>query len=142
VAEVDDKAQICVVSIGGALAGRGPGARMSRPSSEERGELTLPRTGEERRKGVMTTRDGTEVGETSKADQRASTVPTEAGPIPTERPVEDLFSYSEDPVDFMGAESFPASDPPPAPSSIAPASAEVSGDVRDGGQSCRRIETL
>jgi hypothetical protein len=111
-----------------------------------RGELTLPRTGEERRKGVMTTGDGTEVGETSstrasRADQRASTVPAEAGPIPTELPVEDLFSYSEDPVDFMGAESFPASDPPPAPSSIAPASAEVTGDVRDGGHSCRRIET-
>ena len=28
-------------------------------------------------------------------------------------PVQDLFDYDDDPVDFMSAESFPASDPPP-----------------------------
>jgi hypothetical protein len=27
-------------------------------------------------------------------------------------PVEDLFDFAQDPVDFMSAESFPASDPP------------------------------
>jgi hypothetical protein len=27
--------------------------------------------------------------------------------------IEDLFDYGEDAVDFMSAESFPASDPPP-----------------------------
>jgi hypothetical protein len=30
--------------------------------------------------------------------------------------IEDLFDYEEDAVDFMSAESFPASDPPPAQS--------------------------
>ena len=28
-------------------------------------------------------------------------------------PIEDLFDFDEDPVDFMSAESFPASDPAP-----------------------------
>jgi len=28
-------------------------------------------------------------------------------------PIEDLFDYDDDAVDFMSAESFPASDPPP-----------------------------
>lgn len=31
----------------------------------------------------------------------------------SEPPIEDLFDYGEDDVDFMSAESFPASDPPP-----------------------------
>jgi hypothetical protein len=35
-------------------------------------------------------------------------------------PIEDLFSFARDPVDFMSAQSFPASDPPPPQSSIAP----------------------
>jgi hypothetical protein len=35
-------------------------------------------------------------------------------------PVEDLFDFGKDPVDFMSAESFPASDPAPPPSMIAP----------------------
>lgn len=35
-------------------------------------------------------------------------------------PIEDLFSFDEDDVDFMSAESFPASDPLPPPSTIAP----------------------
>jgi hypothetical protein len=39
---------------------------------------------------------------------------------PETTPVEDLFDFSTDGVDFMSAESFPASDPPPPPSSIAP----------------------
>lgn len=33
-----------------------------------------------------------------------------------ELPIEDLFSFGHDPVDFMSAGSFPASDPPPAQS--------------------------
>jgi long-chain acyl-CoA synthetase len=36
----------------------------------------------------------------------------------TECPVDDLFSFSDNSVDFMSAESFPASDPPPSPLSI------------------------
>lgn len=31
----------------------------------------------------------------------------------TAPPIEDLFEFDEDPVDFMSAESFPASDPAP-----------------------------
>ncbi len=31
-------------------------------------------------------------------------------------PIEDLFDFDEDPVDFMSAGSFPASDPAPAQS--------------------------
>lgn len=35
-------------------------------------------------------------------------------------PIEDLFDFDQDQVDFTSAESFPASDPPPGPSTIAP----------------------
>jgi len=35
-------------------------------------------------------------------------------------PIEDLFSFDEDQVDFMSAQSFPASDPPPAQSAGVP----------------------
>ncbi len=35
-----------------------------------------------------------------------------------ELPIEDLFSFADDSIDFMSAGSFPASDPPPPPSSI------------------------
>jgi len=38
-----------------------------------------------------------------------------------EPPIEDLFEYDEDAVDFMSAASFPASDPPPPPSAASPA---------------------
>ena len=31
-----------------------------------------------------------------------------------EPPIEDLFRFVHNPVDFMSAQSFPASDPPPA----------------------------
>lgn len=41
----------------------------------------------------------------------------ERGTVP---PVEDLFSITMDEIDFMSAQSFPASDPPPPPSAIAP----------------------
>lgn len=34
------------------------------------------------------------------------------GPV-REPPIEDLFSFEYDEVDFMSAKSFPASDPPP-----------------------------
>ena len=37
---------------------------------------------------------------------------------PPEPPIEDLFTFSDDDIDFMSAESFPASDPPPPPSDI------------------------
>jgi hypothetical protein len=33
-------------------------------------------------------------------------------------PIEDLFDFDEDPVDFMSAESFPASDPAPPQSDL------------------------
>jgi hypothetical protein len=39
---------------------------------------------------------------------------------PEEPPLEDLFEFTQDRVDFMSAESFPASDPLPPPSAIAP----------------------
>jgi len=39
-------------------------------------------------------------------------------------PIEDLFSFDVDQVDFMSAESFPASDPPPPQSTITPAFSE------------------
>lgn len=32
-------------------------------------------------------------------------------------PIEDIFNFDENQVDFMSAESFPASDPPPPQSS-------------------------
>jgi hypothetical protein len=35
-------------------------------------------------------------------------------------PIEDLFDFVEDRLDYMGAESFPASDPLPPPSAITP----------------------
>jgi hypothetical protein len=35
-------------------------------------------------------------------------------------PIEDRFEIDDDPVDFMVDASFPASDPPPPPSHIAP----------------------
>ena len=35
-------------------------------------------------------------------------------------PIENQFDFAEDPVDFMSAESFPASDPLPPPSALAP----------------------
>ena len=35
-------------------------------------------------------------------------------------PIDDLFDFDEDQVDFMSAGSFPASDPPPPPSAVAP----------------------
>jgi hypothetical protein len=44
---------------------------------------------------------------------------------PIEPPVEDLFSFAEDDIDYMSAESFPASDPPPPPSSIAPSDQQL-----------------
>ncbi|MGI8825675.1 MAG: hypothetical protein ACR2JC_08525 [Chloroflexota bacterium] len=34
--------------------------------------------------------------------------------------VEDLFDVAMDETDFMSAQSFPCSDPPPSPSAIAP----------------------
>jgi CBS domain-containing protein len=41
-------------------------------------------------------------------------------------PIEDIVSFDEDAVDFMSDESFPASDPLPPPSSVAPESDEGS----------------
>jgi hypothetical protein len=38
----------------------------------------------------------------------------------SEEPIEDLFDFEADQVDYMSAESFPASDPPAPPSTIAP----------------------
>jgi hypothetical protein len=49
------------------------------------------------------------------SDDQASQEPERNDP-----PLEDLFEFDEDPVDFMSAESFPASDPLPPPSTIAP----------------------
>lgn len=44
-------------------------------------------------------------------------------------PIENLFDFSEDPVDYMSAGSFPASDPLPPPSSLAPS--HTSPDEKD-----------
>lgn len=42
-------------------------------------------------------------------------------------PIEDLFSFDTDQVDFMSAGSFPASDPPPAQSMTAPPERQMEG---------------
>lgn len=50
-------------------------------------------------------------------------------------PIEDLFNFNEDQVDFMSAESFPSSDPPPAQSTGAPPESLRDRDQRDGNGS-------
>jgi hypothetical protein len=46
----------------------------------------------------------------------------------TQWPIEDLYLYEDDPIDYMSAESFPASDPPPPPSAITPSADAPEGD--------------
>lgn len=50
-------------------------------------------------------------------------------------PIEDLFSFDEDQVDFMSAQSFPASDPPPAQSAAVPPEPSRDRDERADDES-------
>jgi hypothetical protein len=49
-------------------------------------------------------------------------------------PIEDLFSFDEDRVDYMSAGSFPASDPPPPQSMIAPPDPHLEGQHDEAGK--------
>lgn len=50
-------------------------------------------------------------------------------------PIEDLFSFDDDQVDFMSAQSFPASDPPPFQSTTVPPESSRERDKRAGDES-------
>ncbi len=50
-------------------------------------------------------------------------------------PIEDLFSFNEDQVDFMSAQSFPSSDPPPSQSTTVPPESSKEGDQSGGNGS-------
>ena len=50
-------------------------------------------------------------------------------------PIEDLFNFDEDQVDFMSAESFPSSDPPPFQSTAVPPEPSKEGDQSGGNGS-------
>jgi PPOX class probable F420-dependent enzyme len=57
-------------------------------------------------------------GQLAGSDRALDDEPEPADRVP---PIDDLFSFKRDSVDFMSAESFPASDPPVAPSTSDPA---------------------
>lgn len=50
-------------------------------------------------------------------------------------PIEDIFSFDEDQVDFVSAQSFPASDPPPSQSTTVPSEPLSERDTRAGDES-------
>jgi len=83
------------------------GGRVGRIDRSERDDCRVVEAGETQESGMR---------EEAKGDDNAAE--EMAGPV--EAPIDDLFSVDDDQVDFMSAESFPASDPPPPQSIMAP----------------------